>query len=398
MFLQEAPFGNTTYLGWLWSGFQVTVALSITAWIIAFLVGSIFGILRTVPNRFLSGLGTLYVELFRNVPLIVQFFTWYLVVPELLPEDLGMWFKAELDPNIQFFLSSMICLGLFTAARVCEQVRAAIQSLPRGQKNAALAMGLTLPQAYRYVLLPNAYRVIVPPMTSEMMNLVKNSAIASTIGLVDMAAQAGKLLDYSAHAWDTAVIVGIVWGTILAVMRLSSFAPIAWFAKAYVNVFRSIPLVMVLLWFYLIVPGFLQNVLGLSPKTDIRLISAMVAFSMFEAAYYSEIIRAGIQSISRGQSSAALALGMTHWQSMKLIILPQAFRAMVPLLLTQGIVLFQDTSLVYVLSLADFFRTASTIGERDGTQVEMILFAGAVYFVISLSASLLVSYLKKRTV
>ncbi|EHC93647.1 Glutamate Aspartate transport system permease protein GltK [Salmonella enterica subsp. enterica serovar Rubislaw str. A4-653] len=209
----------------------------------------------------------------------------------------------------------------------------------------------------------------------------------------------------------TAVVVGIVWGTILAVMRLSSFTPIAWFAKAYVNVFRSIPLVMVLLWFYLIVPGFLQNVLGLSPKTDIRLISAMVAFSMFEAAYYSEIIRAGIQSISRGQSSAALALalgmthwpaalalGMTHWQSMKLIILPQAFRAMVPLLLTQGIVLFQDTSLVYVLSLADFFRTASTIGERDGTQVEMILFAGAVYFVISLSASLLVSYLKKRTV
>ena len=198
IFLQEAPFGNTTYLGWLWSGFQVTVALSITAWIIAFLVGSIFGILRTVPNRFLSGLGTLYVELFRNVPLIVQFFTWYLVVPELLPEDLGMWFKAELDPNIQFFLSSMICLGLFTAARVCEQVRAAIQSLPRGQKNAALAMGLTLPQAYRYVLLPNAYRVIVPPMTSEMMNLVKNSAIASTIGLVDMAAQAGQLVGFSA--------------------------------------------------------------------------------------------------------------------------------------------------------------------------------------------------------
>ena len=132
IFLQQAPFGNTTYLGWLWSGFQVTVALSITAWIIAFLVGSLFGILRTVPNRFLSSIGTLYVELFRNVPLIVQFFTWYLVIPELLPEDLGMWFKAELDPNVQFFVSSMLCLGLFTAARVCEQVRAAIQSLPRG--------------------------------------------------------------------------------------------------------------------------------------------------------------------------------------------------------------------------------------------------------------------------
>ncbi|CGC21807.1 amino acid ABC transporter permease [Salmonella enterica] len=210
IFLQEAPFGNTTYLGWLWSGFQVTVALSITAWIIAFLVGSIFGILRTVPNRFLSGLGTLYVELFRNVPLIVQFFTWYLVVPELLPEDLGMWFKAELDPNIQFFLSSMICLGLFTAARVCEQVRAAIQSLPRGQKNAALAMGLTLPQAYRYVLLPNAYRVIVPPMTSEMMNLVKNSAIAS----------AGKLLDYSAHAWESFTAITLAYVLINAVIML----------------------------------------------------------------------------------------------------------------------------------------------------------------------------------
>ncbi len=111
IFLQQAPFGNTTYLGWIWSGFQVTIALSICAWIIAFLVGSFFGILRTVPNRFLSGLGTLYVELFRNVPLIVQFFTRYLVIPELLPEKIGMWFKAELDPNIQFFLSSMLCTG-----------------------------------------------------------------------------------------------------------------------------------------------------------------------------------------------------------------------------------------------------------------------------------------------
>lgn len=196
----------------------------------------------------------------------------------------------------------------------------------------------------------------------------------------------------------TAIVFGILWGTVLAVMRLSSIKAISWFAALYVNLFRSVPLVMVLLWFYLVVPSLLQQVLGLSLKTDIRLISAMVAFSLFEAAYYSEIIRAGIESVSRGQSSASLALGMTQWQSMRLVILPQAFRAMVPLLLTQGIVLFQDTSLVYVLSLADFFRTASTIGERDGTQVEMILFAGLVYFVISLAASALVSYLKKRTV
>ena len=114
----------------------------------------------------------------------------------------------------------MLCLGLFTAARVCEQVRAAIQSPPRGQKNAALAMGLTLPQAYRYVLLPNAYRVIVPPMTSEMMNLGKNSAIASTIGLVDMAAQAGKLLDYSAHAWESFTAITLAYVLINAFIML----------------------------------------------------------------------------------------------------------------------------------------------------------------------------------
>lgn len=196
----------------------------------------------------------------------------------------------------------------------------------------------------------------------------------------------------------TAIVIGILWGTILAMMRLSSIKIVSWLAALYVNAFRSVPLVMVLLWFYLIVPNLVQNVLGISPKTDIRLISAMVAFSLFEAAYYAEIIRAGIQSVSRGQTSASLALGMTKMQTMRLVVLPQAFRAMIPLLLTQGIVLFQDTSLVYVLSLTDFFRTASNIGERDGTQIEMVLFAGAVYFVISFGASMLVNYLKKRTV
>ena len=194
----------------------------------------------------------------------------------------------------------------------------------------------------------------------------------------------------------TAIVVGIVWGTVLAVMRLSPIKPISWLARIYVNVFRSVPLIMVLMWFYLVVPSFLQQALGISPKTDIRLISAMIAFSLFEAAYYSEIIRAGIMSIARGQGNAALALGMTKWQAMQLVILPQAFRAMVPLLLTQGIVLFQDTSLVYVLSLADFFRTADVIGINNGTEVEMVLFTGAVYFVMSLGASLLVNHLKKK--
>ncbi|WP_233832064.1 glutamate/aspartate ABC transporter permease GltK [Paraburkholderia sp. ZP32-5] len=193
-----------------------------------------------------------------------------------------------------------------------------------------------------------------------------------------------------------AIVFGIVWGTILALLRLSSIKPLEWFAKLYVTIFRSIPLVMVLLWFFLIVPQVLQNVLGLSADIDIRLASAMVAFSLFEAAYYSEIIRAGIQAVPRGQVNAAFALGMTYSQAMRLIVLPQAFRAMVPLLLTQGIVLFQDTSLVYVISLADFFRTATNIGDRDGTNVEMVLFAGAVYFVICVIASSLVKGLQKK--
>jgi glutamate/aspartate transport system permease protein len=193
-----------------------------------------------------------------------------------------------------------------------------------------------------------------------------------------------------------AIVCGILIGTVLALMRLSGVKPLEWFARIYVTLFRSIPLVMVLLWFFLIVPQVLQNLLGLSPDIDIRLASAMVAFSLFEAAYYSEIIRAGIQAVPRGQVNAAFALGMTYSQAMKLIVLPQAFRAMVPLLLTQAIVLFQDTSLVYVIGLADFFRTAANVGDRDGTSVEMVLFAGACYFVICVIASSLVKSLQKK--
>lgn len=194
-----------------------------------------------------------------------------------------------------------------------------------------------------------------------------------------------------------AVIFGIIWGTVLAVMRLSSIKAISWLAKTYVNTFRTIPLVMVLLWFYLLVPQVLSNIFHLPASTDISLISAIVAFSLFEAAYYSEIMRAGIQSISKGQLNAALALGMTKMQGMYLVVLPQAFRIMAPLLLTQGIILFQDTTLVYVLSLFDFFyQSVEVIGKRDGTYVEMILFAACVYFIICFAASTLVNYIKSR--
>ncbi len=194
-----------------------------------------------------------------------------------------------------------------------------------------------------------------------------------------------------------AVVVGIIWGTILAVMRLFMPKPIAWLAALYVNTFRSIPLIMVLMWFYLIIGPGMQKLFGLDgTNTSFRLILAMVAFSLFEAAYYSEIIRAGISSVKNGQNSAALALGMTRFQSLRYVILPQAFRNMIPLLLTQGIILFQDTSLVYIISLTDFFRATDIIGYNNDYKTEFIIFAGFVYFVICFTVSSGVRYIQSR--
>lgn len=183
VFLQPVPTGETTYLGWMVAGLETTLLLSLAAWALAFTLGSAMGVLRTVPNRVLSGIAAAYVELFRNVPLLVQLFVWYFVVPELLPPGVGVPLK-QLHPTLQQFLAALLCLGFFTGARICEQVRAGIESQSRGQKAAALALGLTLPQAYRHVLVPMAFRIVVPPLTSEMLNLVKNSAVASTIGLL----------------------------------------------------------------------------------------------------------------------------------------------------------------------------------------------------------------------
>jgi glutamate/aspartate transport system permease protein len=193
----------------------------------------------------------------------------------------------------------------------------------------------------------------------------------------------------------TAIIVGIVWGTLLAVARLSSITLMARLAALYVNLFRAVPLVMVILWFFLIVPQAIQSLFG-GAIQDIRLTSALVAFSLFQAAYYSEIIRAGIQSVPKGQAEAAYAVGMRYRQVMLLVVLPQAFRNMVPLLLTQSIILFQDTALVYVIGLGDFFGTAQRVGERDGRIVELLLFAGAVYFVICSASSYVVKRLQER--
>ena len=194
----------------------------------------------------------------------------------------------------------------------------------------------------------------------------------------------------------TAILAGIAWGTVLALFRLSGKRVLSAFSAGYVDTFRSIPLIMVLLWFFLLVPAVLEKLLGIPRHADTRLTSAMVAFALFQAAYYAEIIRAGIQSVSRGQLSAALALGMTRWKAMRLVVLPQAFRAMTPLLLTQSVILFQDTSLVYVSALTDFFGAAYKVGDRDGRLVEMLLVAGVVYFTASFAASQLVRRLQGR--
>ncbi len=195
-----------------------------------------------------------------------------------------------------------------------------------------------------------------------------------------------------------ATLCGFVLGTILAMMRLSGIKPLSIFAASYVNLMRALPLVLVIFLFYFLMPYVGQWVLRTERPIQVgALVSTMVTFTLFEAAYFSEIMRAGIQSISKGQAAAGSALGMTYGQTMWNIVLPQAFRNMLPVLLTQTIVLFQDTSLVYVLSITDFLGAASKVAQRDGRLVEMYLFAAVVYFTISFIASTIVKRLKMRT-
>jgi glutamate/aspartate transport system permease protein len=190
---------------------------------------------------------------------------------------------------------------------------------------------------------------------------------------------------------------GIVLGTMIALMRLSRFGLLARIAALYVDLIRSLPLVLVIFWFYFLVPYIGQWLIGASRPIRVgAFASSLITFIMFEAAYFSEIMRAGIQSISKGQPAAAQALGLTYSQTMRYVVLPQAFRNMVPVLLTQTIVLFQDTSLVYVVSIPDFLGAASIVAQRDGRLVEMYIFAALVYFIISLCASVGVRRLQAR--
>ena len=194
-----------------------------------------------------------------------------------------------------------------------------------------------------------------------------------------------------------AMVGGIVFGTLLAMMRLSSIKALSVIAGAYVNLMRSVPLVLVIFWFFFLVPYIGAWVTGASRPIAVgAFLSAVITFTMFEAAYYCEIMRAGIQSIPRGQVWSGYALGLNYWQTMGQVVLPQAFRNMLPVLLTQTIILFQDTSLVYVISVTDFLGAAAKVANRDGRLVEMYLFAALVYFVVSFTASHYVRTLQAR--
>ncbi|MET0321883.1 MAG: ABC transporter permease subunit [Duganella sp.] len=179
-----------------------------------------------------------------------------------------------------------------------------------------------------------------------------------------------------------AMLGGVLLGTLLALARMSSLAPLAWAAAAYVNLVRAVPLVLVIFWFYFLVPYLAAWIIGAHEPVKVGAFwSALITFILFQAAYYCEIMRGGIQAIPRGQVLAAQALGLTYWQTMARVVLPQAFRNMLPVLLTQTIVLFQDVSLVYVLSVPDFVGAASKIAQRDGRLVEMYTFVALVYFI-----------------
>ena len=209
IFLEQVKAGDETYLQWLATGLGWTLAVSLVAWLLALVLGIAIGTLRTVPHRGMAALGAAWVELFRNIPLLVQMFLWFFVAPELLPREWGLWVKQDM-PGKEF-LTAALCLGLFTSARVAEQVRSGVMSLPRGQRDAALALGFTLPQAYRQVILPQALRIVIPPLTSEFMNVFKNSSLAFAIGVMELTFQARQMQEDSEQGIETYLAVTLLY-------------------------------------------------------------------------------------------------------------------------------------------------------------------------------------------
>ncbi|MGJ5071144.1 amino acid ABC transporter permease [Bradyrhizobium oligotrophicum] len=221
IFLEPNPTGAGTYFDMLLSGLKVTIVTSLSAWVIALICGTIVGILRSLPSKLATWIGFVYVEFFRNMPLLVQLFLWFFVLPELLPRTAGLWLKQM--PNAPFYTAA-VDIGLFMSARVAVQLAAGIGSLPRGQMMAATALGLTTLQAYRYVLLPMAFRIILPPLTSEFLNTVKNSAVAITIGLIELTGAAREMQEFSFQvfeAFSAATLMYLVINVIVVIgMRL----------------------------------------------------------------------------------------------------------------------------------------------------------------------------------
>ncbi len=209
VFFQPAFSGGGIYLDWVLSGIKWTLLVSILAWIIAFSVGSVLGVLRTSHLTVLRAPATVYVEIFRNVPLLVQMFIWYFVLPEIVPKSVGMWMKQGMP--LPEFWSAVLCLGFYTASRVAEQVRSGIQSIPKGQTEAGLAMGLTRVQVYRHVLLPMGYRIVIPPLTSEFLTIFKNSSVALTIGVLELTAQARQISEYTFRTFEVFTVATVVY-------------------------------------------------------------------------------------------------------------------------------------------------------------------------------------------
>jgi glutamate/aspartate transport system permease protein len=222
-FLSQPAFsGGGTYLDWVITGIKWTMLVSLCAWVIAFTVGSVLGVMRTTKVIWLRGPATVYVELFRNIPLLVHMFIWYFVMPELVPKSLGLWMKQGM-PMPEFW-SAVFALGFYTASRVAEQVRSGIDSIPRGQTHAALATGLTMPQVYRYLLLPMGYRIVVPPLTSEFLTIFKNSSVALTIGVLELTAQARTISEYTFRTFEIFTLATVVYVVItLAVVVIMQF-------------------------------------------------------------------------------------------------------------------------------------------------------------------------------
>ena len=210
-FLEAAPYGETIYLGWVVSGLIMTISVSLTAWALALAIGTLIGVLRTSHVFSLSKyISVVYIELFRNIPLLVQLFIWYYVMPEFLPSPIGDNYK-QMDPVTQQFLTGALCLGLFTAARVANHVRVGIETLSKDQANAGLTLGLTLTQTYQYVLLPQTFRTMLPTLTSEFVSIVKNSSVCSTVGLLELSAQGRQLVDYTAHPYESFIIITLCY-------------------------------------------------------------------------------------------------------------------------------------------------------------------------------------------